>query len=206
MTGESATTPRREFWSIGLGNSRQMVVTATMSLDLEIGLWQNTDRLHVPDLIPVEVTKLVKPIDMPAVIPFGCMVSHPLRDLLLQFESRMLEFYPTQLTSIPDGAELGPYYMMQCRRVVACHHPEHTEVHVNGSAKTMSNFVLDHRRLPARAHILKLQYRRTKLLVSDELKRAIEQHKLTGCSFYDTDDRVIFAKNFSKQRGSGSNA
>ncbi len=137
--------------------------------------------------IPGKVLKLRKaPEDMPW-CGEAIIVSERLKQLLLRFEPDMLDFVPTVLTYEGEPWTEVQYSLINTRRIVECHDPDISVVKPDVGGKDpvqVSHFTFAERPLPDGAHLARVKYFYVSLVVSDEVRRAMEAEGLTGCCFF----------------------
>lgn len=192
MTEPTPQSPaQRSFWRL-TGQSKttrgRMVVDLQVDDDLEYQLWQASP-IELAQPIRVAVMQSPRLDDVPWCGSAAPVVSDRLRILLQQWDPNAAQFLPTRLEGAPEGT--GAYWIVNCLRVAECHDVERSTFSDLGDGERMLRmWTLDPSRVPADVHLFRVKYLQALALISGEVRREMEDQKMTGCKFFEAEGRL----------------
>jgi len=168
----------RQFWNMSGLSERtrgRMVLELDLPREIEYPLESGQPLPCRPPTFIARVEQAPHIEDIPWCTPL--VVSHKVRDIMMEIDGRHLVSYPVKLDR-PVGVS---YCVMHCLHILTCHDRMRVK-HASGVAN--DPFVIDLSRVPKDTHIFHPRHYKTWFLVSDVVKTAILEAKCTGGVFY----------------------
>ena len=153
----------------------RMVVELDLPREIEYPLQSGQALPRRPRIFYAKVDEAPRIDDIPWCTTL--VVSHKVRDIMMDIDGRHLRSYPVRL----DRSVGVSYCVIHCQRILTCHDRTKVKYHSN-SVRDL--FVIDPTRVPKNAHIFHPRYYKTWFLVSDVVKAALLDAKCTGGVFY----------------------
>lgn len=179
----------REFFWFTSGSNRtahRMVVDPQVEGDFFFDVFRKPGYFSQENPIRLIVRHARRAEDLPFVLDSNYFVSDRLKCLLETFEPEGLDFLPTILEEWPASAgEPRTYWALQTTHVVECHNVTKSEF--NHEKTKLRRFYIDPYRVPENRHLFHAQYDGSRIIVSGEVRVAMEADKMIGCQFFSTD-------------------
>lgn len=122
----------------------------------------------------------------------GLILSERFRKFLTQHGVTNIQYFDLSIEESQSNQTHDTYKVANLLDVVNCIDAEQSELIMDGEEiDEIDKLILDESRIPADKKLFRVEEYRDMILVSDELKRAIEAEGLSGCVFMPPEDFLL---------------